>query len=454
MADKPEVDYMALREAFTTDDHKISEARIARHVIERVKLISRHGVPYNVDGEMDRAMIVQAIANLLIELGVEYGNAHKAEAIMKLVIQLSAEENIEINRTAIPVANGTIVVDPKDGSYMFTPIKQFSPYRLSCNFEANANDLTWFNRWLEVLYEDDHDCFQEIMGYLLLPVTFGQYAFFLIGEGGCGKSVWGCILRAIFGNSMTSAETHAIENDRFARATLENKLLNYDDDLDGAKMTKTNVFKMLVTAKQPIQGERKGVDRFEFTPFARLCGCGNSSLSSMFDLTDAFVRRLLLIKAKPPIEKSKIIPDIEERIYPEASAILNWSLQGLKRLIQNNYQFSISERSKALVQNVREESNSIIPFIADEIEFGAGFYVTSERLIMEYKTYCHKMDFIARDSKLIPGYFKDHAEQLKIRYVNKVPALRKRGFVGMKVKSDTTQKKPALDLNSIFTKEG
>lgn len=447
---QPKIDYEALRAAFKTDKGQISEARIARYVIEELNLMSRHGVPYNTDGVVDRAMIVQAIADLLLNLGVEYGNAHKAEAIMKLIIQLSADDEIPIKKNRIPVANGEITVNLENGSYVFTPKKEFTPYRLACSFDPNANDITWFKRWLGILYDDDIACFQEIMGYLLLPVTYGQYAFFLVGEGGCGKSVWGCILRAIFGNSMTSAETHAIETDRFARATLENKLLNYDDDLDGAKMKKTNVFKMLVTAKQPIQCERKGVDRFEFTPFARLCGCGNSSLSSMFDMTDAFVRRLLLIKAKPPIEKSKVIPDLEERIYPETSAILNWALEGMKRLIKNNYQFSISERSKALVQNVREESNSIIPFINDSLDFHPAYYVGSEMLIYEYRRFCRDNDLVPRDSKLVRGYFNDHAEQLGITYVNKVPVTRKRGFRGMKLKSDETQKIPTVDLNEIF----
>lgn len=449
MSEKPQAQDKTSYTGFKTEKGKINEAEIALFVIKRLNLISRHGALYNADGAVDRAMILQSIADLLVDLGVVYGNAHKAEAIMKLIIQLSANDEIKIRKDRIPVANGEIIVKD-DGSYIFTPKKEFTPYRLPCRYDANANDLTWFKRWLGILYDEDVACFQEIMGYLLLPVTYGQYAFFLVGEGGCGKSVWGCILRALFGNSMTSAETHAIETDRFARATLENKLLNYDDDLDGAKMKKTNVFKMLVTAKQPIQCERKGVDRFEFTPFARLCGCGNSSLSSMFDMTDAFVRRLLLIKAKPPIEKSKVIPDLEERIYPETSAILNWALEGLKRLIQNNYQFSISERSKALVQNVREESNSIIPFITDELDFHPAFYVGSEMLINQYRRYCRDMDLVPRDSKLVRGYFNDHAEQLGIKYVNKIPVTRKRGFKGMKLKIDETQKIPALDLEKIF----
>ena len=451
MGDNANIDYTALRAAFMTADNKVSEAKIAQHAIKEWNIISRHGVPYNCDGEVDRADIISSVADLLIALGVERGNARLAEQIVKLMIQLSTSDELKLERNVIPVANGTITVKMSDGSFVFSPRKTFTPYRLCCDFDPNDREMPWFNRWkIDVLYPEDHDCFQEFMGYLLLPITYAQAAAFLLGEGGTGKSVWGCVLRAIFGKAMTAAETHALENDRFARATLENKLLNYDDDLDGAKMQKTNLFKILVTAKQPIQAERKGVDRFEFLPFARLCGCGNSALASMFDLTDAFVRRLLLIKTKPPIPRDKIIPDIEQRIIPESSAILNWALEGLTRLIQNNYQFSVSQRSKELIQTVREESNSILPFIDDELEFGDGFYISSQTLVNHYKRYCREMDLVARDSKLVPGYFKDHAEQFGIRYVNKVPVTRNRGFIGMKLKSDNTQSKPSIDLNGIL----
>ena len=453
MSDNSTINKELLSALLTDDGKHVSEAKIANLAIERYGLISFHGRLYDCDGELSRDWIVKQVAEILVALGVERGNARMAEQVFKLIIQLAAEEGIPFAQNEIPVKNGTITVNMKDGSIRFSPVKKFSPYRLACDFDPNSQEMPWFTRWLsDVLYKEDHNCFQEFMGYLLLPITYGQCACFLIGEGGCGKSVWGCILRGIFGTAMTSAETHALENDRFARATLENKLLNYDDDLDGAKMQKTNLFKILVTAKQSIQAERKGVDRFEFLPFARLCGCGNSSLASMFDLSDAFVRRLLLIKARPPIPKDKIIPDIETRIIPEVSAILNWALEGLRRLMEKKYQFSISERSKELVQAVREESNSIIPFIDDEIEFEDGYRVSSADLVIRYKTYCRTTGLVLRSDSSVIQYLKDHQEQYGVRYSNKVPgkhaATYVRGFRGMRLKPFRTDTKSAGDTNT------
>lgn len=447
MVDLSKIDLNQLRMACTTEDGKLSEPKIAALLIDNTGMVSLHGAPYGADGEISEASIVRPLAETLVLLGERTGVANKVQAIKRLAIQLSAVENIPLVKNEIPFTNGTVTVH-RDGSHTFSEEKHPSPYRLSCAYDPTADDLTWFNYWKTILHEEDWDCFQEIMGYLLLPVTYGQFAFFLLGAGGCGKSVWGCILRSIFGGAMTTANTHDIEDDRFTRATLENKVVNYDDDLDGAAMKKTNIFKIIVTAKQPIQGERKGVDKFEFLPYARLCACGNFALTSMYDTSDAFIRRLLPIKVKDPIAENVVIPNIEERIYPETSAIVNWALVGLERLIKNNYQFSVSQRSKALIDEIREDSNSILPFVEDELEFKPCYRITTETLTRVYETYCRKNKKTVRSPKTLISYFKENADSLGIRYTKHAFG-DARGFIGVKWKHDESQK-PSLDLDKLF----
>lgn len=449
MGDLP-IDYEQLRQACTADG-KLSEPKIANLLIEKAGMVSLHGVPYDADGEIEIPSLTKPLAKLLEDLDIHTGVANKVEAIRRLAVMLSSVEQIPLRRNEIPLKNGTITIKP-DGTYTFSSDKHPSPYRLNCEYDPQAKDTQWFNFWLTRLHEDDWDCFQEIMGYLLLPVTYGQYAFFLLGPGGCGKSVWGCILRAMFGNAMTTAETHKIEYDRFTVATLENKLVNYDDDLDGAALSKTNIFKMIVTAKAPIQAERKGVDKFEFLPYARLCGSGNFALTSMHDTSDAFIRRLLPIRVKDPVPDDDIIPDIEERIYPEVSAILNWSLEGLQRLIRNKYKFSLSERTKAMIQEIREDSNSIVPFKEDELEFSKCYRVTTDALLVAYRSYCVITRRKARNDKTVISYFKENAESFGIKY-SKHASGNLRGFIGMKLRADKSQK-PGIDLNTIFSKGG
>ena len=79
----------------------------------------------------------------------------------------------------------------------------------------------------------------------------------LIGKGGEGKSRIGVVMNAIFGLNMNTTSIQKVENNRFARADLEGKLLMVDDDLDMNALTKTNYVKSIVTAELRMDLERK-----------------------------------------------------------------------------------------------------------------------------------------------------------------------------------------------------
>ena len=73
---------------------------------------------------------------------------------------------------------------------------------------------------------------QEYMGYCLLPTTKGQKMLLMIGKGGEGKSRIGLVMRSMLGDNMNTTSIQKVENNRFSRADLENKLLMVDDDMD------------------------------------------------------------------------------------------------------------------------------------------------------------------------------------------------------------------------------
>ena len=62
----------------------------------------------------------------------------------------------------------------------------------------------------------------------------------LIGKGGEGKSRIGLVMRSILGDSMNTTSIQKIENNRFSRADLENKLLMVDDDMDMSALPETS----------------------------------------------------------------------------------------------------------------------------------------------------------------------------------------------------------------------
>ena len=55
--------------------------------------------------------------------------------------------------------------------------------------------------------------------------TMAQKMMFIIGQGGEGKSRIAIVLREIFGDNMITGNFQRIENDRFFRYNLKDKLL-------------------------------------------------------------------------------------------------------------------------------------------------------------------------------------------------------------------------------------
>ena len=110
---------------------------------------------------------------------------------------------------------------------------------MSYQTEAPAPEQ-WLRFLSELLEPEDIPALQEYLGYCLIPSTKGQKMLMLIGKGGEGKSRIGVVMNAIFGFNMNTTSIQKVENNRFARADLEGKLLMVDDDLDMNALTKTN----------------------------------------------------------------------------------------------------------------------------------------------------------------------------------------------------------------------
>lgn len=440
-----ELDPEFIRSMKTDDGKRPDESKIARLLIDKAQIITHRGKVYDLDGEVNTDDLEWTIANLLIEIGFKTNVARNTNSILELAKILSVGD-IPLARDEIPLQNGTLVVG-KGGEITFLPgEKHFSPYRLNCDYDPDAGDCPYFHQWMDDLFTpEDQKCFQEIMGYLLIPTTQGQKAFFLLGVGGEGKSIWGSILHRMFGNGFSPTKVAELEEDRFTVATMENKIVIYDDDMDHNKMKKTDKFKTIVTAKIPVQGERKNKDKFEFLPFARICASGNFALSSLHDTSDGFFRRLLPIRVKNRPSERKDVSDYEKLIFPEINAILLWALEGLQRLMKNDFQFSISDRSREMLSDIREEGNSMIIFIEQEVVFDHKSKVTTDALNAAYLRFCEKNGLVARGGKYgFSQYLKDRAETYGISYTKRAIG-DKRGFVGMKLKR-------SVDLDAILGK--
>lgn len=213
---------------------------------------------------------------------------------MQAIKLACASEPPEIQTDRIHVRNGTYFADGH-----FTPEKEYCMNRLPIAYVPEAPAPT---RWLqflnELLYEEDIPALQEYIGYCLLPVTKAQKMLLMVGKGGEGKSRIGLILRELFGNSMYTGSLQKVETNRFARADLEYKLLLVDDDMKTEALPQTNNIKTLVTLEDKIDIERKGQQSVQGTLYVRFACFGNGSLHALYDKSNGFYRRQLLLTTK------------------------------------------------------------------------------------------------------------------------------------------------------------
>ena len=379
------------------------------------------------EGEISR-MILEEVSGCLSS-GIS-----KAVTNLLAALKLMAYSPLlPIETDRIHVANGTYFLN---GS--FTEDKAWCNNRLKVRYEPNApKPERWLGFLSELLEPEDIPTLQEYLGYCLIPSTKGQKMLLLIGKGGEGKSRIGLVMRSLLGDSMNMTSIQKVENNRFSRADLENKLLMVDDDMDMAALPKTNYIKSIVTAECKMDLERKGVQSYQSHLYARFLCFGNGALTALHDRSDGFFRRQIVLTTRDRPAGRVDDPFLAEKLADEAEGIFLWCLEGLNRLLANNYQFSLSGKARENVETVKRSSNNVIEFLRSEgyIRFRADAEASSRALYEAYKLWCEDNVRKPLSANRLSSELAQNEALYKVEATNNIYAAGKRvrGFVGIEV---------------------
>ncbi len=282
-------------------------------------------------------------------------------------------------------------------------------------------------RWLlfleRLLYPEDIPTLQEYLGYCLLPTTRAQKMLMLIGQGGEGKSQVGHVMEVLLGRSMVTSSIQKVETNRFARADLEGKLLMVDDDMDMSALPKTNYLKTLITNQGLTDVERKGIQSYQANLYARFLCFGNGALTALYDHTDGFYRRQIILTTRDKDPERKDDPFLAEKLEQEAQGILLWMLEGLERLAGNGYRFTISPRAKANAADQRKAGCSIESFLHSEgyITFHPGAKASTRSLCAAYRTWCDDNAERPLADRSFATYLSSNAQRLGLTGTSNIP---------------------------------
>ncbi len=399
-----------------------------------------NGVFYTPEGVIAEGQMRQDISFSLVDKGWRQRLDVPTNAILTslkdvtYIPELSAHENI------IPFKNGDMYIQ-KEGRWIFKHNeKRHTPYRLSADFIDTTKPSPLFDKWLyDVFEKEDIPTVQEMLGYALVPTTASQEAFFLVGEGQVGKSVLGVILRALLGNGFYSMQTKELSEGRFEVASIENKLVAYDDDLGEAALTSTGTFKKLITADTPIRAERKYKDAYNFKPYCKVICCANFMLSSLYDDSDGFFRRLhpIMVKRKDPNRRN--IQNFGQKIVQEElPQIVMWAIDGLKRLIANDWKITWSDRSKQYMGNIKNDVAHYPEFINDTITIQKDSDISSMELRKLYERWCKENSMTNMSTRRMQNWFSNNAYKYGMEYSRSIVRNDKqvRGYKGVNIKEE------------------
>lgn len=264
----------------------------------------------------------------------------------------------------------------------------YSTVQLNVNYTPNA-ECPRFKQFLsEALDEDDIPLVQEMMGYFLIPVNKAQKSFVIVGEPGAGKSKLLLTLNELLlGQENVSNIPWQSLNERFKTAELFGKLANIFADLPTKNIDDNGIFKALV-GEDFLTAERKNKDPFSFQPYARLLFSCNMIPRNYGDKSEGFYRRLIIIRFAKPVPQERRDPGLLDKFATESDGIFMFAVEGLKRLIAQDFRFSETPNTKAELQRYRIDSNSVLSFIEDCCKLAPDAEAERSEIFEKYREYC------------------------------------------------------------------
>ena len=414
------------------DGKGVDEVSFCKSFLADHPMVCMRGTFFTIDKRVsDERELKKEIYEMLKPV-IKAGVAKKVDNLLEVLRSEAYVDDLPIETDRIHVANGTLSLD---GTFALS--KVFCRNRLPVVYDPNARPP---NRWLsfldDLLDAEDIPTLQEYMGYCLIPTTKAQKMLMLIGRGGEGKSRIGVVMRSLLGENAVNGSINKVETNRFARADLEHALVMIDDDMKTEGLPQTNYIKSLITAELPMDLERKCQQSYQAELYVRFLGFGNGSLKALYDRSDGFFRRQIILTTKPRNSNRVDDPNLSEKLIAERDGIFLWCLEGLRRLIANDYRFSISSKAKENIDSAVSDGNNLVDFMASEgyIRLKADGEISTKDLYAAYKLWCEDNSFHPLSERSVSLFLHENEKVYNLEATNNIyigSGRRVRGFLGI-----------------------
>ena len=351
---------------------------IEKYHFVQIKGIEKNLFYYYTDNHYELLVNEDLLKKLILEEGLEKQKIFTSTEInsyillfLKSLAPLFTQEYFEQDTNLYLATNNKLIVFSKDRK-----IKVIEPsYRYFCTSKINVDyeektEPTEVDTFLKTISNNNKETEQlikEVIGYCIYPKNIFRKSFFLIGNGGNGKSTYLNLINKFLGNSnTTNISLYDIENNRFATANLKDKLANLGDDITADDFEKLNNFK-IISSGDTLSAEFKGAQSFSFKPYCKLIfSCNVAPL--MYETTEGIKSRVVYVPfEKKFIAKGKIkMLNYIEKIIDKTNLtrLLSIALESLETLLDRGC-FIETQAGKQKAEELMRESDEVYSFALD-----------------------------------------------------------------------------------------
>ena len=243
-----------------------------------------------------------------------------------------------------------------DGGYFATALPEFG-------FEPTATCPSWL-AWLdERLDKEFHPTLQEYFGYAMVPDTTVHRFVSFTGPPRSGKSTAKNVLEQLVGPAHIAQKQLSDLGKEFGlQDAIDKRLIVIPDARDVTVSQRGQALERIlaITGGDTLSIPRKFLPAVSTSLLTRLLVLGNRQ-PAWIDESGALAARQVAILFDRSFE-GKEDQSVEDRLMTELPGIANWSLIGLRRLRKNNYQFTISDKGREAVAEVRRSTSPALRF--------------------------------------------------------------------------------------------
>lgn len=252
-----------------------------------------------------------------------------------------------------------------------------STTQLSCEYHAESNRRPVFEHYINALCsnqegevdEEKKAVLQEYGGLLLSNVRVYRAKICLVLWsllGNTGKTQFIKLLGELLGEEKTVniPIQNMNEASKFALGNVPGSRIINIGDQTSSEIKDSSVFKQL-TGGDAVSFERKGKQPFNFIyPGGIIIACNNLPTFTD-DKGGHLFERLCIVPCANTIDQEHRDGAILDKMLKEKDAIFNWFLEGLHRLIKNNFKITKSKACESAVNDFREKLDTVYRFLSE-----------------------------------------------------------------------------------------